>query len=203
MTLLLKYLASSVYTGFTIRESIEHIEAGDIKTLQIRALPRNNHVIDITNAKPIDWRYDSKPQFLLHNSLIVVSRGEPIAYLFKGDESDKVVVSNMSIVINLAYYDLLPEYLVWYINNASMAKQHFKLNARGANLALTTLSTVRELPVIIPSLNQQHQILQLEQEALAEKQAFEKLTQLRQEYNHAKSEQILTNTQSLIITQAV
>ena len=202
MMILLKYLSSSIYTGFTIRESVEHIDYGDVKILQIKDLPRVGKFVDIDTATPIEWRYDSKPQFLSHNSIVIISRGEPSAYLFKGDQSDKVVVSNMSIVVNLATQDLLPEYLVWYINNASQAQQHFKINARGSAINLTTINAIRELPVIIPSIEEQEHILQLEQEAQREKQNFETLIALRQEHNIAQAEQILAQTHTPTLQEA-
>lgn len=191
--ILLKYLAN-LYTGFTIRESLDHLDYGDIKTVQIRDLPKNSQVIDTNNLTSIEWRYDSKPQYLEHNSIVLVARGEPSAYIFKGDVSHKVVVSNPFIVINLNTDDLLPEFVVWYINHFKKAKEHFAINARGNALPITTIATVKELPIIIPPIGDQKIILAMQETADKEVQLFSHLIKLRKEYNRTYSELILNQS---------
>lgn len=189
---LLKHKAS-LYTGFTIRESLEHIDYGEIKTIQIKDLPKNSQIIDTKHLTGIQWRYDSKPQFLTHNAILLVARGEPSAYIFKGDVSDKVVVSNPFIVITLTDNLLLPEFVLWYLNHSQTAKQHFAINARGNALAITTIATVKELPIVIPPLSEQQKILQMIQDTENEAQLFSRLIALKQAYNQAFFEQILNN----------
>lgn len=191
--ILLKHLAQ-LYTGFTIRESLDHLDYGDIKTIQIRDLPKNSKVIDTDNLTGIEWRYDSKPQYLEHDSIVLVARGEPSAFIFKGDASHKVVVSNPFIVINLKTDDLLPEFIVWYINNAQKAKEHFAINARGNALPITTIATVKDLPIIIPSIEEQKSILAMQETADKEVQLFSNLIQLREEYNRTYAQYILNKS---------
>lgn len=190
MSQLLKHYAD-LYTGFTIRESIDHLDIGDVKTVQIKDLPKDSQVIDIDNLTGIEWRYDSKPQFLINNSILLVARGTPTAYVFKGSEADRVVVSNPFIVVNLHSDDILPEYLAWYINNANEAIKHFSINARGTSLPLTTIATVRELPVIVPPIEDQQTILDRERQAILEAKILNQLIELRREYNHAQAECLL------------
>lgn len=190
---LLKHKAS-LYTGFTIRESLEHIDYGDIKTIQIKDLPKDSQIIDTEHLTGIQWRYDSKPQFLTHNAILLVARGEPSAYIFKGDVSDKVVVSNPFIVITLNDNQLLPEFVLWYLNHSQTAKQHFTINARGNALPITTIATVKELPMVIPPLSAQQQILQMIQETNAEAEMFLRLISLKQAYNQALFEHLLNQS---------
>lgn len=190
---LLKHKAN-LYTGFTIRESLEHIDYGDIKTIQIKDLPKDSQIIDTEHLTGIQWRYDSKPQFLTHNAILLVARGEPSAYIFKGDVSDKVVVSNPFIVITLNDNQLLPEFVLWYLNHSQTAKQHFTINARGNALPITTIATVKELPMVIPPLSVQQQILQMIQETNAEAEMFLRLISLKQAYNQALFEHLLNQS---------
>lgn len=190
---LLKHKAS-LYTGFTIRESIEHIDYGDVKAVQIKDLPKDSHIINTEHLTGIDWRYESKPQFLKHNAVLLVARGEPSAYLFTGDESDKVVVSNPFIVITVQSNELLPEFLVWYINHSQDAKAHFATNAHGNALPITTISTVKELPIAIPPLAMQQQILQMHQDTNTQANLFDRLIALKKAYNETFFELMLTKT---------
>lgn len=188
--ILLKHLAQ-LYTGFTIRESIEYLDYGEVKAVQIKDLPKNHHHIDKESLTGIGWKYDSKPQFLPHNAILLVARGEPAAYLFTGNLEDKVVASNPFIIIKLLEDKVLPEYLVWYLNHANMAKNYFALTSRGSTLPLITLNSVKELPVQLPSLSQQQQIIEQYKQTQYEKKMLEQLITLRQEYNAVFAESIL------------
>ncbi|MDG4952967.1 restriction endonuclease subunit S [Actinobacillus equuli subsp. equuli] len=190
-TVLLKHLAQ-LYTGFTIRESIDYLDYGEVNAVQIKDLPKDSHDIDTALLTGIEWKYDSKPQFLPHNAILLVSRGEPTAYLFKGGIEDKVVASNPFIVINLEDKSLLPEFFVWYINHSTAAKSYFSAVLRGTSFPIFTLGMAKEFPIKIPPLEIQQQIIERHSQALLEKKCFEQLIQLRQEYNTALAEQLLT-----------
>lgn len=194
MTVILKHLAG-IYTGFTIRESISYLAHGDIKLLQSKDLPKDTPVIDTSQLTHIDWRYDSEPNYLKNGSVVLLARGEPEAYVFKGDESDQVIVGHIFIVINLKADTINPDYLAWYINHSSLAKQHFEINSKGVMLSMTSISTVRDLPLVIPTIQEQQEILDRHQQAYDEAQTFKKLTKLRQEYNQAFNEQLLDTVQ--------
>ena len=191
MIINLKHLAS-IYTGFTIRESVSYLAHGDIKLLQSKDLPKDNPVINPVALTRIDWKYDSKPHYLDHGSIVLLARGEPQAYLFNGQISDKVIVGHIFIVINLTSNIVNPEYLTWYVNHSSMAKRHFEINSKGTTLNMTSISTVRELPLVVPTIQEQHEILSRNQQANDEAKMFRNLAALRQEYNHAFNEQLIT-----------
>ena len=72
-----------------------------------------------------------------------------------------------------------------------MAKSHFESNSTGIALPITTIKTVKELPVVLPSIDKQKHILALETQAILEAQVFKRLTLLRHEYNLAAAEKIL------------
>lgn len=190
MEIKLKNIAE-IYTGFTQRPPEKSVNTFDIKAIQIKDLTKNQVVISEDQWSELEWAYDSSPQYLKHNSIIVVARGEPKAYVFKGSEADQVVVSNQFIVVNLQADDLTPEFLAWYFNHSQAMRTHFEMNSRGSLLMMLSISTLKEASIVIPSLKQQEEILQLTQDADKEALVFQQLLALRAEYNQVKSEQIL------------
>lgn len=70
-------------------------------------------------------------------------------------------------------------------------RSYFEMNSRGSLLMMLSISTLKEASIVIPSLKQQEEILQLAQDADKETLVFQQLIALRAEYNQAKSEQIL------------
>lgn len=182
---------AEIYTGFTQRPPEKSVNAFDLKTIQIKDLTKEQVVILDDQLVDLEWSYDSKPQYLKHNSLIVVARGESRAYVFKGYEPDQVTVSNQFIVVNLKVDNIKPEFLAWYFNHSQAMRSYFEMNSRGSLLMMLSISTLKEAEIVIPSIFQQEEILRLAKEAHNEALIFKQLIALRAEYNQAKSEQIL------------
>lgn len=184
---------AEIYTGFTQRPSDPNkpVDTFDFKTIQIKDLPRDQVVISEGQWSGLEWIYDSKPQFLLHNSIVIVARGEPRAYVFKGSEIDRVAVSNQFIVVNLETSQIKPEFLVWYFNHSQAMRSYFEMNSRGSMLMMLSILTLKEAPIVIPTLDQQIEILGIAEEASSQTLILQHLTNLMIEYNQAKSEQIL------------
>lgn len=185
---------AEIYTGFTQRPPEKSVNPFDVKAIQIKDLTKDQVIISQDQWSDLEWAYDSKPQYLKHNSIIVVARGEPKAYVFKGTEADQVVVSNQFIVVNLYKDDLKPEFLAWYFNHSQAMRSYFEMNSRGTLLMMLSISTLKEASITIPSLTQQDEILVLAEESMKGKDVvayIQRLMNLRAEYNQAKSEQIL------------
>lgn len=185
---------AEIYTGFTQRPPEKSVKTFDLKTIQIKDLTKEQVIISDDQLTDLEWSYDSKPQYLKHNSLIVVARGEPRAYVFKGQQNDQVAVSNQFIVVNLKIDEIKPEFLAWYLNHSQAMRSYFEMNSRGSLLMMLSISTLKEASITIPSLAQQNEILTLAEESMKGKGVLaymQRLTNLRAEYNQAKSEQIL------------
>lgn len=190
MSTLLKYLGK-VSTGVTIRESVDSSVNGDTRLLQIKDLPKNETEFSAKHLPTVNWESGATPQYLKRDSIIVTGRGEAKAYLFTGNESDKVMISSVLINIELETGLITPEFLVWYINNTTSAQKHFAINSRDMILPMTSIATVKSLPITIPSLEQQQDILELEYFAKQEQLAFQRMSRLRREFNKSASEKIL------------
>lgn len=182
---------AEIYTGFTQRPPEKSVNTFDVKAIQIKDLTKDQVIISENQWSELEWAYDSRPQYLKYNSIIVVARGEPKAYVFKGTEVDQVVVSNQFIVVNLQSVDLKPEFLAWYFNHSQAMRSYFEMNSRGSLLMMLSISILKEASIVIPSLNKQEEILQFAQDANKEALVFQQLIAVRAEYNQAKSEQIL------------
>lgn len=191
MIIELKRIAN-IYTGFTIRESVSYLDYGNTKLLQSKDLPNEGYEInDISGLSAISWRYDSEPQYLKEGSVIVLARGKPKAFVFNGTIRDRVIVGHIFIAINLTTSDVDPNYLAWYINNSGLAKKHFEVNSSGSVLNMTSVSTVRDLPLVIPDLDEQEGILKRNLQTQQDIDALKRMIELRKEYNQAYNEQLI------------
>ena len=196
MIIELKRIAN-IYTGFTIRESVNYLDYGNTKLLQSKDLPNDGYEInDISGLSAISWRYDSDPQYLKEGSVIVLARGKPKAFVFNGSIRDRVIVGHIFVTINLTTEDVHPNYLAWYINNSGLAKKHFEINSSGSVLSMTSVSTVRDLPLVIPALDEQQGILERNIQTQQDIEILKRMIELRKEYNQAYNEQLILDIQN-------
>lgn len=197
MKIKLKNIAE-LYTGFTQRWGDDSSSPSGFKIIQFKDLSSNSNYIYPKELARIDWTYDSKPHFLQTDSIIITARGNNVkAYLFKGNISDQVVVSNQFIVIELNDNKINPEYLVWYLNHAQQARTHFDLNSRGTTLLMLSIMTLRELNIIVPSLEQQNEVLKRVEDYQEEQILLQRWLRLKNEYNDALNELILLQANKL------
>ncbi len=195
MSTLLKYLTNRISTGITPSGSVHTTDSGINKLIQSKDISHKHLTISAMQLANTDWGTDTKIQYLIQDSIIVLSRGVlPLANVFLGEESDKAIVSNTFFVVNLSESGkelLRPEYIAWYINNASEAKRHFEINARGTNLVMTSIQTLRDLPVFIPTLGQQDKIVKDFIQTQHDINIINRMIELRREHNKAHSEKIM------------
>lgn len=188
---------AQLYTGFTQRPGESSSAGLRLKTIQIGGLAKGQMSFGQNDLSDIEWAYDSRPQFLKHNSVIVTARGDVRASIFKGDVTDQVVVSNQFIVVEIMTDLITPEYLAWYITHFQQAQQHFAIHSQGTVLSMLSVVTLRELLVVIPPISQQLEILKRRDEIKVEEDSFQRLIRLRQEYNEALNEHTLLQAKKL------
>lgn len=189
----LKHIAR-LMSGITVRESLDTVSKGSYKLLKLSDLPKNTSTFDASGLTSIDWNAGSVQQKLKYQSIILFNRGKPTAYLFTGKEPDNVLVSHIFTIIDLHNKSILPEYLVWYLNHTDIAKNHFSKNQQGTNMLMTSIHTIQELPVVIPPILEQKEILMREHELSAEKELYTNYLKLKAEFTHAKNHQTLMQT---------
>src|SRR5450830_1197160 len=93
-------------------------------------------------------------------------------------------VRNTFFLIRLANSKLLPEFLAWQINRAP-AQRYLASNAEGSDQLSIRRGVLEGMPVAVPPLEQQHAIIALANDAIAEKRHFEALIHNRQRQQDA------------------
>ena len=100
--------------------------------------------------------------FLQVNEILFNAKGHRFfAYLFKG-EYKNAIASNVFMVLKLRSELVIPEYLEWYLNHPETLKV-FNVKRTSQTIPSITKLELSELEVIIPDLDTQHRIIELDQ----------------------------------------
>ncbi len=155
MKALLKNIAA-VQTGVYAKPIIK----GEVFYIQARHFD-HNHQFNL-NTTP-DLGIDNKitKHFLQTGDVLIASKGnDHFAVLYKGIIKP-AVASSMFIVIRLhKKNNLLPEFLVWFINQKQI-QTLLHGSAKGTSIPSISISTLADLEIPIPSIEKQKSILKI------------------------------------------
>ncbi len=167
---------ATIRSGFPFRERVEHVDAGDVRILQIRDL-RLNRVL-----KAIDLPLVKSPRgrvtVLEPGDIIIPARGEhyrAVSFTL----SEPTLASSQLLTLRVTSDTVLPSYLCWALNQPG--PQHTLRNeSRGTNMPLLTRQGLGAVQVPLPSLGTQQKIIDLQQLWEQEQQLTQQLLNNRE-----------------------
>lgn len=154
-----KYLLkriSSIQSGYSIRGKIPEDHNGELKIIRMKDIDPENG-IDWDNIASINPVSKRTPLFLKQSDIIFSGRGTKVFSVAVDRNIEKIVAAPHFFVIN-PYNNLVNSfYLSWYINQ-NIAQKYFKKNAGSSIIINVKRKVLEELPVLLPSLQEQEKI---------------------------------------------
>ena len=172
-TYLLKDIAD-IRTGYSFRAKLEPDSEGNILVVQLKELSDKN-TIDISTAVKINMQNVSENYLLQKGDLVFRSRGMDSTAAIMNMDANNVILSAPFQRIRISKpLEIIPEYLLWYINSKE-SQTYFIANKTGTSVSMISTAVLAELPVVIPSLKIQKQIIEINTLAVKEIELQEEL----------------------------
>lgn len=167
-----------VSSGFTARARLEEVAGGEL-VLQMR---------DIGDAPKVD------PSGLMRSvfegavdrymvgagDVVFRSKGERSVAAYLDKDFQSLAVAVLPVMILRMKAAVLPEYLVWLINQPE-AQRHFGGDARSGTIRAVPKASIESLPIDLPDLATQQKIVEIDQLLRREVELSSKLLLLRQQ----------------------
>ncbi len=93
---------------------------------------------------------------------------------------DRVVVGSQFFILRVSIDAVLPEYLAWYINQQP-AQRYLNERTSGSHVRMILRDDLLDLPVAVPPLTVQRQILELRRLQIKEQSLLNQLRKRRQD----------------------
>ncbi|MCZ8330655.1 MAG: restriction endonuclease subunit S [Flavobacterium sp.] len=156
---LLKNLIQSdaLFSGYSFREKIEHNPNGDVGILQMKDINDNYLNFDYQNIDKVNGFIFKDKFYLQKNDILFVSKGVNNYAIAIEDIDFKVVPSATFFVIRVDESIVVPEYLVWYINQRD-AQNYLNEKKAGTYVPNLNKQDIMELPIKLPPLKTQKSI---------------------------------------------
>lgn len=169
-----------LFSGYSFREKIEHNPNGDVGILQMKDIKDNYLSFDYQNIDKSN-DFDFKEKFYLKkNDILFVSKGVNNYAIAIEDVDFKVVPSATFFVIRVDEKTVVPEYLVWYINQRE-AQNYLNEKKAGTYVPNLNKQDIMDLPVNVPSLKIQKAIAKTATLLNQEIEILEKIKNYRSE----------------------
>ena len=154
---LLKEIAT-VHSGYSIRGKIPEIPGGELKIIQMKDIDPE-FGIDWDRVASINQVIRKKPDFLRENDIIFSGRGTKVFAVAADKPGIKTVAAPHFFVIKPMNDMVNARFLAWYVNQKP-AQIYLLKNAGSSAIINVTRQVLEELPVILPSLQDQLSITQ-------------------------------------------
>ena len=166
--------------GYPFRSGLRNDVMGSYAVIQMKDLSRTNRV-DCSSLIRIDLN-NIKPHHLVkQNDLIFRSRGQITTTAIFVDNLGDAIVAAPLIRIRVTDHQILPEYLNWYFSQKK-TQNWFAARREGTHGGMISKTTLENLEVDIPYMENQKKILKIDALLKKENELTEKLGEKRNLY---------------------
>lgn len=180
---------AEIRAGHPFRGSIKESEQGNGYVIQVRdqdekgAILWNNLVkAEVTGRK--------EPEWLQQGDIIFAARGGRNLATCISKIDEPTVCSPHFFLLRVNSEKVLPEFLAWQLNQ-TLVQRYFLQSAEGSVQVSIKRSVLDQTPISIPSLEKQKVLLKLVRKIEQEKQAYQRLIELRHKELGAIATQML------------
>lgn len=160
--------------GHPIRRSIENTPNGEVAIVQMKDVDAERG-LNINNLYQINLLGRKKPDYLSQGDILFVGRGYRTYAVLVEEDLNRIIAGPHFFIMRTKDKSVVhPDYLVWYINHFR-AQKYFLKHLTGSALPHINRHVLEELPVIVPPLLVQEQIVSAHRCRLKEKILLEKL----------------------------
>jgi restriction endonuclease S subunit len=169
---------SAVIAGHSFRGRIENIPGGEVAVVQMKDVDPEKGL----NCDDLYWvnmTGRKKPDYLRQGDILFVGRGYRIFAVLVDKDLEQTVAGPHFFIIKKNRVS--PEYLTWYINH-KRAQRYFARHVEGSDLPYINRTILEKLPVILPPLAVQEQIVNVHHCRLKEKALLEQLIAKKKQF---------------------
>ena len=172
---------ATVQMGYSFRSRLETSESGDVAVIQMKDLLEDN-TVGCDGLVRVDMETIKEHHLAQKGDLVFRSRGHLNTSAILLDDPGRAVVAAPLLRIRITQPDIvLAEYLNWYISQRD-AQRYFTSRQEGTSVNMISRKQLEEMPVAVPPLEQQKNIVALASLSAREQTILRTLTEKRKQY---------------------
>ncbi|BBO90748.1 restriction endonuclease subunit S [Desulfosarcina ovata] len=171
---------ASIQMGYSFRSRLDFMNKGLTAVIQMKDLTDDN-VVDCRDLIQIDMDSLKDRHLARLGDIVFRSRGLVTTAVLLSEDPGQAVIAAPLIKIRVDEKAILPDYLVWYINQP-LAQAYFTSRAKGTTQKMISKQTLENVEISVPSLDRQQAIVDIAALADKEQVLLEKIAVRRNHY---------------------
>ncbi len=164
---------ATLFAGHPFRGKIPEKLGSGIRVVQMKNISANN-AIDWNGVIEMELSGKKQPDWLIKGDVLFAARGARNYAVLMDQDKEHVVSSPHFYIIRVKAQTILPEFLVWQLNQKPL-QNYFDRSAEGTLTKSVRHSVLENAEIHIPPTEKQTQILGLHKTLLQEKQLYAQL----------------------------
>lgn len=163
------------------KEAPPDVVGVEYKLLNLRSINQlgfieKNGLDDYMSTEKIDDKY------LARTGDIVIRLSTPFTAAVIDQDSQGAIITSLFAILRLTTHEVLPDYVVMYLNSEVMKKQYSK-DASGSALQMIKTSAIKDYSIKIPTINKQKQFIEINKLLIRESILLAELIESKKRYN--------------------
>lgn len=178
-----------IFSGYSFRGKISADRGGDLQVVQLKDI--ENDYSEIGDECFLIKSHKVKDKYYLKDGdILFTSKGSNnYALVYNAENHIQSVASSAFFVLRMDQQKANPNYVAWYINQKKVQK-YLESQATGTYTTSINRETIENIPILLPSIEKQHQIAEIASLAAMERHLY---TQILEKRNRLVQTQLLTS----------
>ncbi len=171
---------ANIQLGYSFRTKILKEKNWNVRVIQMKDLT-DEFIVDTSNLDKTEIQDLKNHYKMLKNDIIFKTRGLDTTACILDEEVKNAILAAPLIKIRIESKNILPEYVLWYINQTP-AQAFLNSRAKGTFQKMITKQVLEELEIEIPTIEKQQKIVKISQLAKKELSLLNQLAKKKDEY---------------------
>lgn len=170
---------ADIRSGFLPRNNMEGSK--QIYLIQLKDMD-DNGLLDYENLKPVSIDEGIAVPFLKEGDVIFKAKSHKrFASCIKKNHPNNITATSHFLIVQNASDEVLPEFVAWYLNQKN-AQDFLTMHASGTVIPIVTAKALGNLPITIPTLQKQKEIVEIYKLFNREKELMKQLIDKKERF---------------------
>lgn len=183
---------AQIKTGLVLsrkKAEIEYDAKATYKLLSLKNISEDGMIVnesfdEFTSNENLDDHYFTE------EGDVLMRLSQPYTTVYIDKNYTGLLIPSYFAIIKVNETKVLPQYIAWYLNTVNVKKELERSQA-GSRIPSTNQHTIKNIPIVLTSINKQQVLIEFYQLHQREKQLYKKLIEEKELLFHGVTQQIL------------
>lgn len=180
---------SQIIGGHSFRGRIKEVRDGSVRVIQVSDINESTGV-DYDGLTKTDYDGKKDDVYLREDDILCVSKGPRLYTIVLEDVPDNVVANLHITIVRANSERAIPGYISWFLNNS---QAYYQKISQGSGVSHMKKQDLANLPIELPSLENQKIIVEMEKLKRKERHILNELSRKKDVLTLACQKQLSTN----------